>query len=749
MVKQSEQPKVKGQKLSSKLSEVPQDLLELIFYFIPDDYLETYIDLPFMGTYAINRLYGCIEITPSESGLWEDWAPKGYRSIYKRIVNPKLRIQHIKDGSSGACSYKRWRINQLVQFCKANSAFRPKIVHFTSTEQLGWLHEHYPQILNKLPRIDVSTPKDNSRIWKVGDFPKDYLHLILDNTLSDDLLLFKSGWGENVKELELYTSASKELPKLFPNLQRLRFAFVDLSNEPLPNLPSSLKFLQIATNTFDRFDVSHLQNLKQIVFECSEAIGRLDRFKFPLGIERIFVRGATNMDFRINIESLDSIQLYTNLKELQIGNHGLSNKTEIFSKRICFPENLQKLEISLFQSNRVTDSNTPFATVGKDFHVPNNLKVLLLRTPQISYSPEQLALPDSLRVLSILTQFKGREKEEHWRLARFPPSLLELTLSLTRIEGVTFPKSLQRLQITTGYPIEPMKFLEFENLVQLKITIKNMEEFIFKFPSSLKILEVKNNKTLKKVKIEAENLKSIQFSSFRFEYLDASVFQLPDSVDSLSLTIQQGIVTATANVFPPLLKELYLKSCKITSDILGELHLEAYKKLVRLDLSNNMISRLENNAFPISLQDLRIDDNPISMFVNPDVFMELANLWELSMAHQLIRTTESGYLWRSTKVSKLASYFQSDDRNTLNFPSSLMSLNLANNCLQKGVAAKLNFSTCSQLQELSLDANWEMTDVQVIVDQLKSSSPDMVELLLDRRLRGYVTEEEINFLSFS
>ncbi|KAG7665603.1 uncharacterized protein J8A68_000809 [[Candida] subhashii] len=750
MFSQQQQQQMKRQKLSSQLSKLPQELIELIFYYIPDDYMETYIDLPFIGKYAINRLYGYIDIISSESGLWEDRGPKVYESIYKSIINPKTLIQRIKDGNNGVCSYKRWRVNQFVQFCKTNIAFRPKIVHFTSTEQLGWLHEHYPQILNQLPRIDVSTPKYSSYIWQVGDFPKDYLHLILENKLSGDSLLFKPGWGENVKELELYTIGTEELPTLFPNLQRLRLAFVDLSKQPLPNLPSSLKFLQLTTYTFDRLDVSYLENLKQIVGESLEPLHRLDRFKFPLGIERIFVRGATTDNSGINIESLDSIQLYANLKEVRIGHRDIFRKTEIFSKRTTFPENLQKLEISLSQSDNNTDSNVPFATVGENLHVPNNLKALLLSTSQINYSPEQLVLPKSLKVLSILSQMKGSEKEEDWSSVTFPTALLELNLSLARIEGITFPNWLQNLQITTGYPIQPMKFLEFENLVQLKLGWFFNDEFVFKFPPSLKILEVNSNNTLKKVKVEAANLKSVQFSTSSLVYLGASTFQSPDSVDSLSLTIQQGIVTATANVFPPLLKELYLKSCKITSDILGELHLEAYKKLVKLDLSNNMISRLENNTFPISIEYLRMDDNPISMFSTPDVFMELINLRELSMARKLIMImTRSRFWWRSTHPSQLASYFQSDDQNTLNFPSSLISLNLANNCLQKGMVEKLNFSTCGQLQELSLDANWEMTDVQILVDQLKSSSPDMVELLLDRRLREEVNEEGINFLSFS
>lgn len=251
----------------------------------------------------------------------------------------------------------------------------------------------------------------------------------------------------------------------------------------------------------------------------------------------------------------------------------------------------------------------------------------------------------------------------------------------------------------------------------------------------------------------------MQFSESYFESLDNSCFLLPASVEVLSISGPRyrhdsgGSLSIAANAFPPLIKELYLKRCKVTSDTFEELHLRAYKNLEALDLLNNKISRLENNIFPLSLQYLRLDENPISAVSTPNVFSELKNLRKLIMSGTLGLVRQSRDLPKpNSLVSRqkdIANYLQSDQANMLNFPSSLISLNLSNNHLQKGVALKLGLLNCCQLQEVCLGGNREMTDIQIIVDQLKSSSPNMVELFLDRELQEYINEGEVSFLNFS
>ncbi|KAG7665541.1 uncharacterized protein J8A68_000943 [[Candida] subhashii] len=754
MVAEHGQPQLKKQRMTSKLFDIPPEVIERIIYYLPDDYLEKCIDLPLIGDYALNRLYLVIEIRSPYSSSWEYARPRGYESFEGMEINTdrssRFLMQVNKGGSNRVCRYKTWRVNDFVQFMQMQTKFRPKIVHFSSVDQLDWLYKHYPHILNQLPRIDVSF--DRSTIGRFCDIPKEYIRKILDNKITDDFLvnLIKQGWGENVKVLELSGPSLENLPSLFPNLQRLRFVRIELSQSPLPPLPLSLEFLQLYTEDFDKLDVSYLENLKEIVFDCFNPLNRLDRFKFPLGIERIHVSGNTFEEIEINIESFDSIEQYTNLKELRIGNGELCEKTKVFSKRTSFPDSLQKLEINFFAECVHMEPEEPFATVAGNLCLPDNLRVLLLNTYQIYYNTASLIFPESLRVLSITSETRGMDEEwesngypqEDWSAAKFPSSLVDLSLSLGRIEGVTFPRSLQNMNLQADEPIKSINFLEFENLVQLKFGWLDMDEFIFKFPSSLKILELNGYWSLKKVKVEAPNLKSVQLKDTKFEYLDDSTFSLPDSVEQVSFNISDGFVGAAVNVFPSQMKELYLKRSHITSDTLKELHLRAYKNLVTLDLSHNKISRLDNNTFPLSLQYLRLDGNPISSFSSPNVFSELINLQKLSSESEHRGYGIRGYM-------DMTKYFESDQGNMLNFPSSLISLNLTNSILLKGMAEKLNFSMCSQLQELWLRGNKGMTDIQILVDQLKSSCPNMVELFLDRELKEHINEEGVNFLNFS
>lgn len=529
----------------------------------------------------------------------------------------------------------------------------------------------------------------------------------------------------------------KELPLLFPNLKRLRlFGSIDVSSQVtcLPQLPELLQFLQIAICEFDELDLSYLDNLREFVANAPIGVDRLDRFIFPLGIERIALIGDANcgMEER-NLDSLDGIELYPNLKEFRVilGN---VTKTSVFSNTRCFPTNLQKLDISLFDlcGDVVPYNQEPLVTIGRSFPIPHDLKVLELHTHCGFYRAEQLSLPMSLRVLSISNDVHYRYHEyaekEDWSGLVCPDSLVELNLEVTTLEGISLPKSLHSARLYTIEPIKQLDLQELDNLVRLKIGYGRLDIFIGKLPSSLQILDLSDN-SFQEVFIDAPNLKLVNLTNHQgFRVIHSGNFHVPDSVEVLALVLVKPS-KIYPNILPILLRELYLKKSYITTKSLAQIELGSYKSLVKLDLLGNEISFLENHI-PSSLQWLCLDGNPISAFASASVFSSLKSLQKLSMA--------------STKINE---YFQKDG-NLLIFPSSLISLDLSDNELQSGVSPHLIFLTRTQLQEVCLVGNPDMTDAQIIVEVLKASSPDMVELLLDRQLQEYVREEGVNFLSF-
>ncbi|KAG7662135.1 uncharacterized protein J8A68_004397 [[Candida] subhashii] len=773
----------KRQRRRFEIFHLPIEVIELIISFIPDDCLETYVDIPFLGEHAINKLYRFIEIVWSQSTYSEGtyYTPNAFSSI----AIPKL-----DDGTSlsnllnevDACggSYKQLKVNQFVQLRKKYNTFKPKIVYFKDYMQFVWFHERYPDILRQLPRIDFSYGQGyklppslfdpSYKVFRLStkfgggcrhpDVANEHrFHTLLSSISSLTAYFFpwftdeswRETWGVNLQDLELNKADSDQLPRLFPNLRKLRLTDkINLFQTRFPRLPSKLQFLQIYISELDELDVSYLENLREFVADIGCGFDELSKFKFPLGIESVILWGMelssrnsleTAHSSPYRLESLDSIELYTNLKELRIGHGNISLKTTAFSN-ISLPSSLKTLEILLFDFIKQRGSAGPRVTFDESFQIPNNLRVLNLDVFQGLYQPEKLTFPDSLRVLKISNNglqdaWDESVPEENWSSARFPDSLIELKLHVPKVDGVVLPKSLRSLDLYSFSPISSISFLDLNELVQLSVAWKGMEEFVYKLPSSLRTLDLSDNYDLDTIIIHAPNLKRVELANTKFEKIERLNFQLPDCVESLSVMprgldpIEPGdaLDIMEPNVLPKQLKELYLTKYYITAKLLGEMKLDSYKNLVKLDLSGNKIRFLER-SFPLSLRCLILDGNPISTLSDPNVLSELSNLQEIRMSE--------------TKINQ---YLQSEGM-TLKFPPSLKILNLSDNKLEAGVAANIILSNCCELQELFLNRNPNMTDVQIIIDTVKSSSPDMVEMLLDYHVKEHVNEEGAKFVTF-
>ncbi|KAG7661297.1 uncharacterized protein J8A68_005189 [[Candida] subhashii] len=725
----NQQPPPKKQKTGKQIIYLPDEIGELIVSYIPDHYLEANLFTPLIGEFIAMKLYRYIHVGSLFSKL-------GGQLQFK-FVDSQRGLQGIVSQSffndenfvSAKDSYTELSVNQFVQLSKKYPRFKPHIIHFHSLNRLFWMHHRYPEILRKLPRVDVSLRDDSNRasslvalpynIYSISDIPKVFTEVNLLSNISGlcaDYLpqIADKSWGKDLQELELrWEKGLGELPHLFPNLKKLRIDSLDSLGIGTLRFPSKLQCLNIRVEHIERLDVSYLDGLTEFVAEIGYGSNILDKIKFPLGIERVILF----CDYYGPVtEAPANLEIYPNLRDFRI-----------YYSYIHSP-----WEVSV--------------TIGELLKIPDTLKILSVDLEPGSLLPANLILPHSLTVLSLSNiplDFVDR-RGNAWSSVIFPETLVELILQIAYLEGITLPKSLQRLYLTTTLPIESVKFLDLKNLTNLKLDGNCVgAKLICKFPSSLESLEVLfEDIPLEKVVIEASNLKQIEFKDLPFKCIGTSNFQLPDCVESLSfLTIKKHEVSEMEenlrsrhgeikrNVFPSRLRELYLKGCFITSDILEGIGLQSNSNLEKLDLSYNSISRLEK--LPSSLKSLRLDGNPISKFLTPTIFSDLTKLRELRMA--------------DTKINE---YFESDQSTVLNFPSSLVILNLSNNKLQPGVAPRLLLSGCAQLQELWLSGNRAMTDVQVIIDTVKSASPEIVELRLDEEVRKYVKVEGDNFLSF-
>ncbi|KAG7661298.1 uncharacterized protein J8A68_005190 [[Candida] subhashii] len=629
----NQQPPQKKQKTSKQLIYLPDDIGELIVSYVPDHYLETTIFLPVIGEFIAMKLYRYIEIDSPSSNFTE-------QSQFQFIVNRVKVSQGVFDKGSSRTCYKKLSVNQFVQASKT-----------------------YPEILRKLPRINVSLRDDPNRassllelpynIHSISDIPKESAVVKLLSSISGLCTgqlpqIADKSWGKDLQELELRgENGLDELPHLFPNLKKLRLGKLDLVGIRTPRLPSKLQCLSIEGYA-EELDVTYLDNLTEFIVDIDDDLNILDIIKLPLGIERVTV---FRNYFGPAKEEPANLEIYPNLKDIRLD--------------------------YTYEPSRRDEPWVVSVTLEELLKIPDTLKTLTINLFNGVLLPDNLILPPSLRVLSTssIPVIFSREPGMDWSSAIFPETLTELTLEINYLEGIELPISLQSLYLRTTFPIESVNFLYLKHLVNLKLSV-----------------------------IEASNLKQVEFTDLPFGCIRTSNFQLPDCVESLSfLGCLEPKVSEMAQYF-------------------GSRH-------EKLDLSGNSIDQLDK--LPSSLTWLCLNGNPICNFSTPTFFSDLTQLRELRMA--------------STKINE---YFESDQSMVLNFPSSLVILNLFNNMLRPGVAPRLILSGCTQLQELWLSANPNMRDVQVIIDTIKSSSPEIVELRLDEEVRKYVKEEGTNFLWF-
>ncbi|KAG7660343.1 uncharacterized protein J8A68_006148, partial [[Candida] subhashii] len=552
----NQQP-LKQEGIGPQMVNLPHEIIQLIFSFIPDAYLETYIDIPFIGEYAVDIVYRFISIIAShwECNVYWPVRRKGSNLISKHVFNDQDNPE-TREG----VFYKYLRVNQFIQLISNHPRFTPDIVQFRQFDRFLWLHQRYPDILKRFPRIDISFIGEGlsspallfdmqyNNIYRVSSLPEQfgYNDKLFSNISSLHTMSLPKwagqNWCENIQELELELESGPydELSRLFPNLKRLDL--LDYSEKSLKNLPLSLEFLMVKFDdsseefdiSSDEFDISYLANLREFIARTYSS--RFNLFKFPLGVERVLLLDEYFQESPGDPRDVFlSMELYPNLKEYGIVLQGDYYTTSMFSYNATCPQSVQNLEIVVNNTIGVRD----LSTIGEFLKLPEKLRYFQFAAYDAQTLLEKLVLPPSLRVLSISDYASTGpcSDMEDWSGVKFPDSLVQLNLEVSIPEGLVLPKSLHSLSVFSASLFTSLNLLEFENLVQLKYSCYESLEFIYKLPTNLKTLDLSWAENLNKMIIEAPNLHRVNLAWTGLKYLDPSHFRLPDCVESLAIRV--------------------------------------------------------------------------------------------------------------------------------------------------------------------------------------------------------------------
>ncbi|KAG7661007.1 uncharacterized protein J8A68_005527 [[Candida] subhashii] len=719
--------------------KLPHNVIQLIIDCIPNDYLEVYSDIPILQEFAARSVYRYIKIVSADEFYHMD--------KYQAIPRLEPVDYEVEDYFANVREYKKLRPVALVQLMKKYTNFCPNIVCFTHIELFMWFHKKHPEILKKLPRIDFtllneSIPSNvNSfdfeiynvyRVWEVPGLSNKKLFSSIKSLRCDNFQInFREGWGENLQELE-FIGNFRTLPPLPSTLRKLQLGGsgslpsqfmrqqIDLSSSSLPSFPLGLECLKLFICDFDELDISYLENLRD--FHLVADIKSMSQLKLPLQIQRVALKNSRNGGSTSIMQSLKSLESYKNLREFRIEDKNVWRRTSVLDN-VVFPQSLETLEINIhnFSAKQTGwQEEDPFTNC----KLPPGLKVLQIQTHIGLENPSKMEIPNSLKFLNINTVQVITHEDEYfdqggphdWSNVQLP-SLTGLRLGASTFYGIVFPESLLSLECSSPSKIKIGDIMFPKHLIHLKISMLKSAE-LNDLPPMLQKLDLLENELEKVIINNAPSLKEVELSCNIFGNISGSNFQLPDTVEILSLEECPWVKEISANVFPTNLRKLDLKHTPVSPNAINNIISSNYQHLTHLDLFSCKISKLDK--LPPTLEWIRLDRNPISSF-SPTALSELIKLKVLSM--------------RSTEINGFL-----ENGNKLVFPGSLISLDLSGNHFHPGAVRSLVLYSCVNLQELILVHNPDMNDVQILVDVVKTFCPAIDEFTLDgthrERVRG-------------
>ncbi|KAG7665613.1 uncharacterized protein J8A68_000819 [[Candida] subhashii] len=691
---------------------LPLEVLDLVFSYIPTIYLLTYPEIPGLNEVLRNALNDRhIEVSIGKKLIveqeekfysWGNWnkEPIGDETRLDSRFVTDVNDDHLIKFDEDDCT------ERFLDFMYRHPLLKPKVIingvdnlkrllnkDPSCFEQISSLSFVKGSIENQVEFLETACciPYPINCLGTLDDLSilrlsksVESLYLLLED--QSNLQSLKSREQE-LKELRLLSPMAVGDLKYLPNsLKTLEISLELNSQRCSPNLPHTLETLLVKFSggwEIKEFDVSGLNNLKELKLEnfYSETLRSL---KGPKDLESLIAASH-------HLTSLDSIDQYTRLKQLQLR----IMRAKAHSILSCtFPDSLQKLGFEWW-SGSIVDYETDYLEEELPISLPSNLQVLHVFTDSDLLSRNAWNFPQSLRVLSLNMSIMPPGFQ-------LPPNLIALSISQCVNDRLpsALPKSLVRLS-TSVLPPNRFCLTRLTNLTYLRFTFvrQSIDSFNWRLPTSLRRLKVQQHQ-MSDFKVSLPHLKSVGLyvtspGNFR-------ICELPDSVTDVTIYAPQfqfeRLVTGKEiHKLPPNSKTLDLHSNFLDPESLRSLQLENFQHLWYVNLYFNRINELETGMFPISLEILILSKNTLER-VDPHVFKNLPRLQYLYLEQCF-----------------LGLFLDMD--HPLEFPSRLRFIQLANNGLEH--MEVFQFPAENMLRRIDLRSN-RFEGEGAILEQLRN-----------------------------
>lgn len=508
------------------ISNLPLEIIEIIFKFLPNEYLVQLVDIPCIKKYIIPSFYSTVII----SGSWH-------------------LLLHFPTVSDGTPVFRN--AYNYVHFLQLNPKISPKKVIIAETTEAIVLLNEFPEII---ARSKVEINMSGNELMCTDDISK-ILYIISSEPLFNNLKL----------ELNLKLSYSNLKANIVKSLSSLNIT----EGGGLEKLAKSTSLRTLSVDYFlTASDIKHLprqlQNLK-CSFKIEDSINFMAsmKWKLPLSLRALHIQEAQYYGSKFLVVDISHLKA---LKKFTIEKYDSLNCKWVYPKCLesftCSSARIvpRNLAVKLPELSKLTIEST-------------NGYSKVLKFMATTFPPTLVSLDISLDILAhdnYATQLYYSQKENtdtnltvsSWELP-FKDNLKELTITYkpseetTDIDDITdndyfnhensLTKRVQKSGLAGIWPrgavdfdlpriqeIDVNKILMFKNLDRLCLySIEGIEVFDCKLPDSLLKLEI-HRCHFKQIHMRSPNIITLKLSyCYRIIKLETSNFTIPDSIKRL------------------------------------------------------------------------------------------------------------------------------------------------------------------------------------------------------------------------
>lgn len=617
---------------------LPHEILDLVFGYIPTRIVLTYTSIPIINDFAYTAL--------NSRKIEVDVIQKLHnRYLLDRPVIDEneldLNSLGINDGNliTLQCNSQE---DQVSDFIKLHPRLKPEVL-IVGTELLLELYNktpHWFEQTRKLSVFKLPSENDDEAIERLQSFDCPIQEIGAFGVIKNQQLppsvtklevhgfsalfnLAECGLqSSNLTELRITDHVMMENLKYLPKgLKTLEIGVSRIGSRSKHNFPPNLELLQVST-TRDcfkkKFNILKLKNLKHFTIQRA-GLKTLANLKLPKKIQSLEL-------VHTEITSLDTIEQYKYLKNLRLYVYN-----EAFSGIVnCkFPDSLEQLTFSLPGHTSTSKIGAAITRLERGLGLqpiqfPSKLKVLKILVNDPLFSPQEWIFPESLTILSLKTPVLPTK-------LKFPPNLMYLSICgyLSGYLPQEMPKSLVRLK-SSLLPPRNDSLKELYHLTHLCFDFTNqpIASFDWELPENLRELTLKQGQ-LKSLKLDAPCLMEVKISLNSFTMLQD--FTFPDSLAQLKFeqlsnyTYTSEFQITSQHKLPPNLEILEMPSLSLDTQSFNNLNLRSVQRLKHLDLRDNKIEELANEILPDSIEALSLQQNGMKR-IGSKVFKNMSRL---------------------------------------------------------------------------------------------------------------------------